>query len=164
MDGGGSTHTVTVTLRAIVEDERDDFFAMYEDYSRELEPFDPSHEPTDIIAYRAAVEDDLAYPDSGRELLWILVDGARAGFIVTRTLPDWLHEERVVASIAEFCVAPPYRRHGVGTAAVEALIAEHRRRGTTEVEASILRDNAAAQAFWARLGFGVHSIVTVRSL
>lgn len=142
--------------------ERDDFFAAYEAYSRELEPFDPVHEPTDLAGYRAAVEDDLAYEDSGRELSWILADGTRAGFVVLRHLPDWLHTERMITTIAEFCVFAPHRRSGVGRAAVLAILAQERARGTYEVEAGILRDNAAAHAFWGALGFEVRQVVTAR--
>ena len=108
--------------------------------------------------YRAAVLDDL----EGREQLWIRADGERAGFAVVRTLPDWPREDRDVAEIAEFYVEPAFRRRGVGQAAVTALLAEHRRRGTHLVEASILRDNDAAHAFWAALGFETRSTVTRR--
>lgn len=142
--------------------ERDDFFAAYEAYSQELEPFDPAHEPTDVAAYRAAVEDDLAYEDSGRELSWILADGVRAGFVVLRHLPDWLDPNRMITTIAEFCVFESRRRAGVGRAAVDAILAQERVRGTYEVEAGILRDNTAAHAFWGALGFEVRQVVTAR--
>jgi len=151
-----------VRLVPVALDERDAFFAAYEAYSRELEPSDPTHEPTDIAAYREAVEDDLSYPDSGRELLWIMADGARAGFAVLRHLPDWLDPERMITTVAEFCVLATHRRAGVGRAAVEAILARERARGTYEVEAGILRDNAAAHAFWGALGFEVRQVITAR--
>ena len=68
-----------VRLVPIALGERDAFFAAYEAYSAELEPFDPAQEPTDVAAYREAVEDDLSYEDSGRELSWILVGGSGQG-------------------------------------------------------------------------------------
>ncbi len=151
-----------VRLVPIALDERDAFFTAYETYSRELEPSDPSHEPTDLTAYREAVEDDLSYPDSGRELYWITTDGGRAGFVVLRHLPDWLDSEHLITTIAEFCVFAPHRRTGVGRAAVEAILARERARRTYEVEAGILRDNAAAHAFWGALGFEVRQVVTAR--
>ncbi|MBM4410039.1 MAG: GNAT family N-acetyltransferase [Chloroflexi bacterium] len=154
--------TSTVRLVPVALDERDAFFAAYEAYSRELEPFDPAHEPTDVAAYREAVEDDLSYPDSGRELCWITTDGARAGFVVLRHLPDWLNPEHMITTIAEFCVFPPHRRVGVGRAAVETILARECDRATYEVEAGILRNNVAAHAFWAALGFEVRQVVTVR--
>lgn len=154
--------TPAVRLVPVALDERDAFFAAYEAYSRELEPFDPAHEPTDAPAYREAVEDDLSYPDSGRELHWITADATRAGFVVLRHLPDWLDPDRMITTIAEFCVLPPHRRGGVGRAAVLAILARERARGTYEVEAGILRDNAAARAFWDALGFEVRQVITAR--
>lgn len=151
-----------VRLVPVEVDERDAFFAAYEAYSRELEPSDPAHEPTDVAAYRTAIEDDLSYPDSGRELLWITLHGARAGFVVLRHLPDWLYPDRMITTIAEFCVFAPHRRGGVGRAAVLAILALERARGTYEVEAGILRDNAPGLAFWAALGFEVRQAVTAR--
>lgn len=151
-----------VALVPVALDERDAFFAAYAAYSRELEPFDPAHEPTDVAAYREAVADDLSYPDSGRELYWITADGARAGFVVLRHLPDWLDPDRMITTIAEFCVFAPHRRSGVGRAAVLAILGQERARGTYEVEAGILRDNAAAHAFWGALGFEVRQVVTAR--
>lgn len=153
-----------VRLRAVAPEEYDDFFAMFEVYQRELEPFEPSalRVTFHIEVYRAAVLEDLADTDSGRELLWIELGGARAGLCMTRTLPDWPDESTSVVEIAEFYLDAAYRRRGAGRAAVEALLAEHRRRGTRLVEAAILRDNAAAHVFWRALGFEVRSVVTAR--
>ncbi|TAK79830.1 MAG: GNAT family N-acetyltransferase [Dehalococcoidia bacterium] len=151
-----------VHLTPVAIDERDAFFDAYEAYSRELEPFDPAHEPTDVGAYRDAVEDDLAFADSGRELYWITADEVRAGFAVLRHLPDWLAPERLITTIAEFCVFASHRREGIGRAAVLAILAQERARGTYEVEAGILRDNATAHAFWRALGFEVRQVLTVR--
>ncbi len=151
-----------IRLTPIPLDERDAFYSAYEAYSQELEPFDPAHEPTDVRAYREAVEDDLSFPDSGRELYWIMLDDTRVGFVVLRHLPDWLAPERMITTIAEFCVFAPHRRGGVGRAAVLAILEQERARGTYEVEAGILRDNAAAHAFWRALGFEVRQVLTAR--
>ena len=150
---------MNVTLAPVPSAQHDDFFAMAEAYLRELEPYDPmGADLGGIEAFRRATLDDA----EGRELLWVLADGERAGLAVVRTLPDWPDESRTVASIAEFYVLPAHRGGGIGRAAVEALLAAHRRRGTALVEAEILRDNEPAQAFWAALGFEVQSIRTVR--
>ena len=155
--GGGPA--VNVTLAPVPQSEHDDFFAMAEAYFRELDRYDPMvADRGGIEGFRRATLDDA----EGRELLWVLADGERAGLAVVRTLPDWPDETRTVASIAEFTVLPAHRRSGVGRAAVEALLAAHRRRGTALVEAEILRDNEPAKAFWAALGFEVQSIRTVR--
>lgn len=153
-----------VRLRPIERSEHDAFFEAYAVYYAELEPFsrDPwPAETNSLEAYRSAVLEDLG-PDSGRELLWIEADGERAGFIVTRTLPDWPDDSTTVAEIAEFYVVPAFRRRGVGAAAVEAILADHRARGTRLVEAAILEGNAPAKDFWRRMGFEVQSVVTAR--
>ncbi len=148
-----------VRLAPIEEREYDDFFALMEVYQRELDPFDPAaDDPWDSERHRAAVLDDM----DGRELWWIEADGTRAGFVMVRLVDDWPQEERQIASIAEFYVLPEHRRRGVGTAAIHAVLADHRERGTYEVEASILPGNEAARAFWAALGFEVRSIITAR--
>ncbi|MSP23109.1 MAG: N-acetyltransferase [Dehalococcoidia bacterium] len=157
-----------VRLRPITPEEYDAFFVMCDVYERELDLFDhdqagdraQSSEHIDV--YRAAILEDLADVDSGRELFWVDVDGAQGGFCITRTLPDWPDHDLNVAEIVEFYVDPAYRRRGAGRAAVEALLATHRGRGTRLVEAAILRDNAPAHAFWHALGFEVRSVVTAR--
>jgi ribosomal protein S18 acetylase RimI-like enzyme len=149
-----------VRLVAVQPDDHEEFFRRFAEYHRELDPYDPAaaHDPWDADQHRRAILDDM----EAREIDWIEADGERAGFAMVRTFPDWPDETRDVASIAEFTVFPTFRRRGIGAAAVEALLARHRQRGTYEVEASILPGNDPARAFWARLGFDVRSIVTAR--
>ena len=150
---------MNVTLAPLAGDERDQFFAMFERYHRELDRYDPmGPDPNTVDDYRRATLADM----EGRELLWIVGGGEHAGLAEVRTLPDWPDNTRQIASILEFYVAPERRRRGVGRAAVKALLAEHRRRGTALVEAAILRDNEPAKAFWASLGFEVQSLQTAR--
>ena len=147
-----------VELLPVVEADYDAFFAMFEPYMDELAAYPSESDPTTIEQYRAATLADMY----GRELIWIIADGERAGLAVVRTSADWPDDRRQIASIAEFYVMPATRRHGVGRAAVEALLAEHRRRGTHLVEADILHGNKPAMAFWASLGFEVQAIQTAR--
>ena len=151
---------MAVTIVAVEARDLDTYFAMLRDYMAELDRYDPgaADAPFDFDGYRDAMLLDM----ERREFLWILDDGARAGLAIVRALPDFPDDTRTVASIGEFYVAPGARRRGVGTAAVEALLAEHRRRGTDEVEAGILAGNAPALAFWARLGFITRTVHTSR--
>lgn len=154
---------MAVTLAPIPPDERDDFFAMLATYQAELDQYDAHSAAWDPEVHRRAIEEDLALPDSGgREISWVLVDGERAGFLMVRVLPDWPDESRDVASVAEFYIAPRFRRRGAGRAAIEALLADHRERGTFEVEAGILARNEPALAFWEAMGFEVRNVVTAR--
>lgn len=156
--------TFEVQLRPVTPSEHDPFFEEFTVYHAELDGYDSDPAARDahsVAAYRAAILEDLGH-DSGRELLWIEVDGARAGFAVVHTLPDWPDDSTDIAEIAEFYIESTFRRRGVGRAAVEAILADHRARGTRLIEAAILRDNAEARAFWAALGFEVRSVVTAR--
>ncbi len=151
---------LAVSLVPVAESEYDDFFAMLELYDRELQAYEtvqPDHE-VEFATYRQAILDDM----EGRELLWIVEDDDRAGFAMTRTSADWPDGRDQIMSIQEFYVAPRRRRSGVGRAAVGELLAEHRRRGTFLVQASIMRENMAARDFWARLGFEVQFLQTSR--
>jgi predicted acetyltransferase len=60
--------------------------------------------------------------------------------------------------VAEFYVAPAHRRKGVGAAAVAAIKAYCGAAGRhSRLEASTLRFNTRAQAFWASQGFVLES-------
>ncbi len=152
---------MNVELLAVTEAEYDRYFAMLDVYLRELDRYDPEPWGDDrelFELHRRGVLSDM----EGRELLLIVAGGDRAGLAIVRTLPDWPVESRSIASIGEFYVVPERRRQGIGRAAVEALLTEHRRRGTYQVEAEILARNQPAEAFWASLGFAVQSTVTAR--
>lgn len=151
--------TPNVTLRPVGPAEYDAYFAMLTEYARELDQYDTeaAEDPWDADLHREAVMDDM----DGRELLWIEADGARAGLAMVRVYPDFPDDTRDVADIAEFTVLPAYRGRGIGSAAVRAILADHRARGTYSVDASVLRDNPAL-AFWQRLGFIVRSVNTSR--
>jgi ribosomal protein S18 acetylase RimI-like enzyme len=133
---------------------------MMSDYFIELATYEPEAEAPDAYLERSWPE--ILADMLGRELQWIVADAQRAGFLIVRTLPDWPHTERLIASIVEFYVTPEFRRGGIGSAAVEILLAEHRDRGSYFVEADILIANEPAKAFWDRLGFQVQFLQTGR--
>jgi RimJ/RimL family protein N-acetyltransferase len=79
------------------------------------------------------------------------------GFTLSATL---LPECRVVAGalleqdFISYFVHPGFWRRGIGTRFVAMLVSElHRRRGLTEVKASVLRQNVASQRILERVGF-----------
>ena len=150
----------SIALVPVATAERPELRAMMRDYFVELATYEPEAEDPDELLERSWPE--MLADMLGRELQWIVADDQRAGFLIVRTLPDWPHTERLIASIVEFYVAPEFRRGGIGTAAVETLLAEHRDRGSYFVEADILIANEPAKAFWERLGFGVQFLQTGR--
>jgi len=151
--------TPAMRLVPVPPEEYDAYFAMLHDYALELDQYDTeaTEDPWDAELHREAVLEDM----QGRELLWIEADGERAGLAMVRVYPDFPDDSRDVADIAEFTVLPAFRGRGIGSAAVEAILADHRARGTYSVDASVLRDNPAL-AFWERLGFVVRSVNTSR--
>jgi ribosomal-protein-alanine N-acetyltransferase len=57
------------------------------------------------------------------------------------------------ADVQTLAVIPGWQRQGVGTALLDALVAEARRRGAHELLLDVREDNAPALAFYARHGF-----------
>lgn len=149
----------TVELRQVTAGAWDRLVAMLADHLRELEPYELAWDrPPGAEEYASAFDDD---PD-GQDIEWIIAAGARAGFLVTRVVPDWPDETRAVGEVLECYVAPPYRRRGVARAAIEVWLARMREQGVAQVEASVLTPNAPALAFWRRLGFETRAVQTVR--
>jgi len=151
---------MTVTIEAVALADYDALFTTLREYMAEMDGFDPhaAESPFNVDLYINAMLEDM----EGRDFLWILQDAQRAGFAIVRNLPDFPDDTRMVASIGEFYVLPAFRRRGVGAAAVQAILDDHRARGTFEVEAGILRDNVLARAFWARMGFELRFYQTAR--
>ena len=151
---------MNITLVPIENNEYDDLRYMLLDYYSEIADYEIDIENSEDLRDRsfAAMLNDM----EGRELIWIEANSERAGFIIVRSLADWPHEERMIASIAEFFVDPAYRRRGIGSQAVEILLANHRNRGTYLVEADILHLNEPAKAFWYGLGFELQFLQTGR--
>lgn len=154
--------THTITLQPIQRHERDAFLAMFAAYHQELDVYDDA--PADGVP----IERYAAYLDDPQEhdACWIIdaADGARAGFIVLRFVPDWPDETRLIAEIAELYVLTAARRTGVASAAVTGAIARARAGGARVIEAGVLARNAPARAFWERLGFTTRSVRTAREL
>ncbi len=151
---------MTVTIEPVLMLDYDPFFEVLREYMREMDQYDPAAagSPFDVDLYIEVMLEDM----DGREFLWLLHEGSRAGVAIVRTLPDFPDDQRTVATIGEFYVLPAFRRLGVGREAVEEILADHRARGTYEVEAGILRDNILARAFWARMGFELRFYQTAR--
>ena len=161
---------MSVALEPVVMLDYDAFFDMLREYMAEMDRYDPTtaESPFDVDLYIDAMLEDM----DGREFLWIVQaseqderdgrQGRRAGMAIVRYLPDFPDDQRMVATISEFFVVPAFRRQGIGAAAVEAILDDHRQRGTYEVEAGILRDNFLARAFWARMGFELRFYQTAR--
>ena len=148
-----------VELREVAPGEREAFFAMLADYLAELAAYELPWDPAPPVeAYREALAAD---PD-GQQVEWIVTGGERAGFLITRVVPDWPEEEREIGEVIECYVEPGQRARGVGRAAVELWLERMRGRGVSAVEASVLWLNTPARRFWEKLGFETRAVQTVR--
>ena len=61
------------------------------------------------------------------------------------------------AAIDDFFVMPAFRRRGIGTQMLQALLAELDSRGVEQIDLNVRRDNPDALAFWEKQGFGIAS-------
>ena len=148
-----------VELRAVAPGEREAFLAMLADYLAELDAYELPWDPAPPVeAYRAALDAD----PEGQQIEWLVAGGDRAGFLITRVVPDWPEEAREVGEVIECYVEPGQRSRGVGRAAVEIWLERMRECGVASVEASVLSLNTPARRFWERLGFETRAVQTVR--
>ena len=65
--------------------------------------------------------------------------------------------------LRHLAVAPDYRRRGQGTALTERCLAALRASGIRRCHLMVIRENAAAQAFWRRIGWVAQSDFVVMS-
>ena len=106
----------------------------------------------DDIPALAAVPEVLTPPGAlpaalARGQVWVAVaDGGPVGFAYADLLEDAVHLE-------ELDVLPAWGRKGIGTALVEAVVADARRRGLAAVTLTTFRDVPWNAPYYARLGF-----------
>ena len=81
-----------------------------------------------------------------RHLAVAVEDDRVVGYGIVATIAD-------VADLHRIAVTADRRRHGLGAALVDALIAEARRRGCTRMLLEVEASNEAALALYGRLGF-----------
>lgn len=145
-------------LVPVQEDDLNELYAMFNAYWTELEAFDPLAEMLAEADRRQEMVEDA----EDQEWLWIELDGAHVGFMMLQTLYDEPLVNLRTQDIRDVYVEPFHRRKGLAKAAVEALLVREREHGSSLVTADVLRDNAAALAFWESMGFAVRAHRTAR--
>lgn len=86
-----------------------------------------------------------------RLMLVAEVDGAVAGFVSAEQRPHWSGEQEMY--VGELVVSAEHEGHGVGRALVDAVADHAQRLGLRVVTLETGAGNAAARAFYGRLGF-----------
>jgi predicted acetyltransferase len=138
---------MTVREVLVPAEERADAAAMLQDYIAEMAQFVP-----DVRAGQAYPHFELYWSEPDlRWPFWLKSDDANAGFALVR-------RDEAAMQVAEFFVARPYRRQGVGLGAARRLIA--RFPGPWRITQR--ESNQPAIAFWHRVldGFAVYDEVT----
>ncbi|WP_338771330.1 aminoglycoside 6'-N-acetyltransferase [Massilia sp. METH4] len=94
-------------------------------------------------------------PGKFAQLVAYSSDGEPAGFVEAAVRHDYVNgtESTPVAFLEGLYVAPPYRRQGLGTLLVAAIVAWGQARGCTELASDALLDNTASHAMHRALGF-----------
>lgn len=156
-----SPATPAVSLLAVRDLDFDELFVMFETYCAEVEAFDPLGAPVQSSDDR---RETLLEGAAAEEWSWIIADGQRAGFVMVQVYEDDPVPGERSAEILECYVVLGARRRGVGRAAIEAVIADEQARGSSVMEAGILRPNEAALAFWDAMGFVTRSVQVARRL
>ena len=133
-------------LERVPADDRQAFHALLDQYLAEMSQYEGALQPS--------ADGTLDYPlfeqywaMANRLPFWIMSGDSHAGLCL-------LSDNSIRWVISEFYVSPPYRRVGAGTQAVELVKDYCRAAGNhEEIEAWVLKPNAAAVAFWQSCGF-----------
>jgi len=133
-------------------DDKPRLSAMFADYLAEMSRFLPGADPHAPYPWF----DHYWQEAESRLPFWLVCDNSEAGFALVRR-----EAETGDMDMAEFYVAPAFRRRGAGHAAARRLIA--RFPGTWRI--SQLAGNAPAIAFWHRVldGFVRYDETTTRN-
>lgn len=93
----------------------------------------------------------LAQPELG--FVWLVLDAGTVvgGCVVCYAIST--SAGAIVAKLDDVCVLPGREGRGIGTALLDSLKAELRRRGVRRIDTSCHLDNRRARDFYLRLGF-----------
>jgi ribosomal protein S18 acetylase RimI-like enzyme len=121
------------------------------DYHAHLDPrFQPS--PDGKEHFHAALKEWM--DDDSRCVLVAVADGEVIGYIIGRLAENPpVFALRRFGYVTDICVAPPWRRLGVGRKLFAALQEWFRQQGLTVVQLNVAALNPTSQAFWRAMGF-----------
>lgn len=105
----------------------------------------------DVSPVTAAYAED--YLRAARSLVLLAEDADRPVGMLTYSVRPNLYHAGPSAMIEELVVRAGYRGRGVGSALIDALLAQLVEIGCTEVSVATMPDNEAAQRFYRQHGF-----------
>jgi GNAT superfamily N-acetyltransferase len=81
------------------------------------------------------------------------VDGRLVGYVFGQVMQRPTLAEGDCGYVADLCVTPAHRGHGIGRRLYQELRAWFTRSGVRHLEVQVVRGNPASQAFWRKMGF-----------
>lgn len=140
-----------VTLRAAV---REDAAALAEVWADVIRRVGPEDQVADMAAVIVAAT---ASPD--QRIVVAEYDGRLAGAVhLERTTMTAVNLEPVVRALSPH-VLPEYRRHGIGTALMEAAVAWAEELGVAHLATGAAAGSRDANRFMARIGLGPYAVL-----
>lgn len=131
---------MSIELCPVRSEEKDVLNNLLEKYNYEFSQYDNiPFGPDGLFHYWPL---DAYWTEEGRAAYFILADHALAGFVLINRHPEADHP--LDWAIAEFFVAYPYRRKGVGSAAMAQVFQHHKGRWQIKYHTK----NLPSVAFW----------------
>lgn len=131
---------MNIELKPVQLAEKDVLNNLLEKYNYEFSQYDRIPFGADGLYHYWPLE--LYWTDARRAAYFILVDGTLAGFALINDHPEC--QRPLDWAVAEFFVAYPYRRSGVGSAVMEQIFQRHK--GVWHIKYHPA--NTASVAFW----------------
>ncbi len=142
-----------VTLRNAVPDDVAFLRELWSDVVRRADPTDQDEDLHTVIGAAGLTDDD--------RLVVAEYDGQRAGAVYLRaTTVSPINLERVVQAVSPH-VLPQFRRHGIGSALMEAAVSFAEERGIGHIGAGAASASRDSNRFFARLAMGPHAVLRV---
>lgn len=131
---------MNIVLRPVLQEEKDTLNNLLEKYNYEFSQYDKIPFGADGLYHYWPLE--AYWTEANRAAYFILVEDTLAGFALINAHPECDHP--LDWAVAEFFVAYPYRRSGVGSAVMAEIFLRHR--GVWHIKYHPA--NTASAAFW----------------
>ena len=145
---------MSLSARAMTEAERENAFDLLRAFLSSDEHYRDSaaaYGDRGPDALRHALRLFLARPELG--FVWLVLD---AGAVIACCVVCYAISTSagaIVAKLDDVCVLPGREGQGLGTALIDSLKAELKRRGVRRIDTACHLDNLRARNFYVRLGF-----------
>jgi|SRR5579864_199005 len=136
-------------LVPVLRSEREQLFKMVEDYWRGRSTRHPI--ASDPHCHDQRFDEEFWNENESRFLWWAKVNETAIGFAKTELIEDPVWETQ--GDIADFYIAPPFRRRRHGKAFARLLFDWFAQRGVKCVRLFVRSDNPGALALWETEGF-----------